>query len=206
MDPESLPCKDKEVLAMRQLGAGDGIYLGDGEWLSWEDFGDLDPDEPQALLPVLEWQADVQLHFPRAEMPVIRQFVRLTRAAQEYHETTGRHLNIYGALGELYGVMVWGIRLHRKPDVQGSDGRLGNDWIEIKTIGPRSATDRVTVKLSGNFSKLLVVRIALPDPTDQDTSFRMTSRMADRKVLTAAKSGKAGIAWSRACKIGAPPP
>lgn len=191
---------------MRQLGAGDGIYLGGGEWLSWDDFGDLDPDEPQAMLPVLEWQADLQQHYPRAEMSVVRQFVRLTRAAQEYHQTTGRHLNIYGALGELYGAMVWGIRLHRKPDAQGSDGRLDNDWIEIKTIGPRSTTDRVTVKLSGNFSKLLMVKIALPGHTDQGDNFRMTGRLVDRKALTSAKSGKAGIAWSRACEIGVSPP
>ncbi len=191
---------------MRELGAGDGVYLGDGEWLSWDDFGDVDLDEPQALLPVLEWQDDLKQFYLHAETSVIRQFVRLTRAAQEYHETTGRHLNIHGALGELYGALIWGLHLHRKPDAQGSDGRLGNDLVEVKTIGPRSTTDRVRVKLSGNFNKLLVVKIAMPDPAKDATAFQMTSRMIDRKALTAAKAGKAGIAWSRACQIGAKPP
>lgn len=101
---------------MQQLEAGDEVYLGDGDWLSWDEFGVLDPDEPQAVLPVLEWQADLQQVYPHAETSVIRQFVRLTRAAQEYNDTTGRHLNIYGALGELYGALIWGLQLHKRPD------------------------------------------------------------------------------------------
>ena len=110
---------------------------------------------------------------------------------------TGRHLNVFGVLGELFGAVAFGIRLHRKENAQGSDGRLGNDHVEIKTIGPRNAADRVRVRLSGHFNKLLVVKVT--------KAFDITGRMVDRKALTTAKAGHAGIAWSRACKIGVPP-
>lgn len=139
---------------------------------------------------------------------MIRQFVRLARATQEYHCETGKHLTIYGALGELYGAMVWGIRLHRKADAEGSDGLLDNLPIEIKTIGPRSKTDRVTVKFSGNFNKLLVVKIVVADGEGDylGFGFHTTGRMVDRRDLTKATSGVARIKWSRAREIGTPPP
>lgn len=189
---------------------GGGVYLGDGEWLSWDEFGeyaDIDPDEPQpAVLPVLEWQDWLKRKYPNAELPVLRQFIRLVNAAEEYFEQTGKHLNIYGALGELYGAMIWGVRLHKLPDAQGSDGKLDNDFIEIKTIGPRSTTDQALVKLSGHFNKLLVVKIDRTNGDDGFGCFRMSGRMIDRKALTNARSGNARIKWSRACEIGVPPP
>lgn len=188
---------------MHSFGPHNAVWNGDGEWIAFDDFGDTDPDEPQlALLPVLEWQADMQRRYPRAALPVIRQFVRLARAAGEYVETTGRHLNVYGALGELYGALAWGIRLHRKENAMGSDERLGNDFVEIKTIGPRSTTDRVQVKLSGNFNKLLVVKIVESHDCEVPGGFRIAGRMVDRRDLTNSRSGRAGIAWSRACRVG----
>ena len=191
---------------MGQLGPDNAVWIGDGDWIAFEDFGDIDPDEPMdALLPVLEWQDRLCRRFPDAELPVIRQFIRLSRAAAEYRDTTGRHLNIYGALGELYGAMVWGVRLHRKPDTSGSDGRLGRDWVEIKTIGPKSSTDRVQVKLSGNFNKLLVVKI-IEGGTRFPGDFHVTSRLVCRRDLTSASRGNAGLAWSRACRVGLSPP
>lgn len=182
---------------------GGGAYLGDGEWISWDDFGNYDPDEPcAAYLPVLEWEGMIKRRFPLAELPVIRQFIRLARAAEEYHDETGRYLDVYGALGELYGAMVWGIRLHKEPNAQGSDGRCENAFVEIKTIGPRSTTDRVRVKLSGHFSQLLVVKIESGAADDFFDGCRLAGRLVNRRDLTSATSGHAGITWSRACKIG----
>ncbi|MBF9044012.1 hypothetical protein HKCCE4037_11780 [Rhodobacterales bacterium HKCCE4037] len=205
---------------MTILRPHDGIYLGDGEWLSWEAFGAFNPDELQpAYLPQLEWEARVRLDFPHAELSDIRQFIRLRNAASEYFCTTGRCLNVFGALGELYGSVVWGIRLNRKPNAQGSDGRLGDDHVEIKTIGPLSKSDRVQVKLSGNFNKLLVVKIVWDAEemervaggawwdlvNEMEPEMNITSRMVTRHDLTRAKSGNAGLAWSRACRIGQAP-
>lgn len=186
---------------------GGGVYLGGGDWLSWDDFGDYDPDEPKvAYLSVLEQEDALKQRFPKAELSVIRQFIRLARAAAEYHDATGKHLNIYGALGELFGAMVWGIRLHTKPNAQGSDGQLDGGFVEIKTIGPRSTSNRVMSKLSGHFNKLLVVKIDNDLDDDWFGTFRITGRLVDRKAMTSATTGVAGIKWSRACEIGMPPP
>ena len=202
---------------MRDLEPDTGVYLGDGEWISWDDFGPIDPDEPQdSLLPVLEWQDWIKHRYPHAELSDVRQLIRLWKAADEYHTTTGRDLNVIGALGELFGAVLWGIRLNRKPDAQGSDGRVGDDHVEIKTIGPRSKSDRVTVKLSGNFNKLLVVKVRRDaDAAGRDmdragwdlddiewSGLRIASRMVARSALTKKTTGNAGLAWSRACEIG----
>ena len=78
------------------------------------------------------------------------------------------------------------IQLHRNY-AQGSDGRLGDDFVEVKTITPFKANDYVEVKASGNFSKLLVVKI------NQD--FELSCRMVARKDLPKAKGGKHRINW-----------
>jgi hypothetical protein len=192
---------------MKQLGSGDGVYLGDGECLSWDEFGEecgFDVDEERfARLPVLEWEADMQHRYPRAERGVIRQFIRLSRATVEFWESSGRRLPVYGVLGELYASMVWGVSLHKTYNAQGSDGKIGSDYIEVKTIGPCSKNDRVAVKLSGHFTKLLVVRIEQPADA---SGLRVQSRLVERRALTRAKSGSARISWSRACEIGDPEP
>jgi hypothetical protein len=188
---------------MTLLGPHNAVYLGDGDWIPFEEFGDegdFDLDEERyAHLPLLEWQADMQRRYPEAELAVIRQFIRLSRAAAEYRETTNRHLPVYGALGELYASMAWGVRLHWKHNAEGSDGKIGNDFVEVKTIGPLSTTDKVQVKLSGHFSKLIVVKIDFSEDTG---GLKLQSRLVTRRDLTTAKAGCARIAWSRACEIG----
>jgi len=75
-----------------------------------------------------------------------------------------------------------------KTDIFGrSDGRLGNDFVEVKTITPFKKNDTVSVKASGNFSKLLVVKI------NQD--FELSQRMIARRDLPAAKGGMHQISW-----------
>jgi hypothetical protein len=95
-------------------------------------------------------------------------------------------------LGELYGAITYGIKLH-KNYAQGSDGRLGNDFVEIKTITPFNARDRVTVPLAGNFSKLLVVKIT------QD--FRVSGRLIDRSRLPKTKKGHIRLTWEGLTKV-----
>jgi hypothetical protein len=186
--------------------AEDLLYLGGGDFLEWSEFGELDPDEPKtAVLPVLQWQDELKTRFPRGDLSSIRQYLRLANAVQEYYELTGRHLNVYGAMAELYGAMVWGIQLHKLPNAQGSDGKRGNAFVEIKAIGPRSKSNRVAVKLSGHFSELLVVKFSLEGEGNCDYLGGATSRLVRRKDLGAAKTGMARLAWSRACEIGLPP-
>lgn len=94
--------------------------------------------------------------------------------AESYHVETGGHLNVYGDIGELFGAITYGIKLN-KNYAQGADGRLGNDHVEIKTITPFKSKDEIAVKVSGNFSKLLVVKI--------NADFEVSSRMVDRSKL-----------------------
>lgn len=74
---------------------------------------------------------------------------------------TGRHLQVYGDIGELYGANAYGIRLH-KNYAQVSGGRPGNDFVAVKTITPFRQNEVVRLGLSRNFSKVLIVRIS-PD-------------------------------------------
>ena len=69
----------------------------------------------------------------------------------------------------------------------GSDGRLGDDFLEVKPITPFKANDYVEVKASGNFSKLLVTKI--------NQEFELSCRMIPRKGLPKAKGGKHRISW-----------
>lgn len=67
---------------------------------------------------------------------------------------------IWGELGELYAEVKYGIKRH-KPHTQGSDGKLGNDFFEVKTISPEKSNGQIEVKRAGNFNKLIVVKIDL---------------------------------------------
>jgi hypothetical protein len=114
-------------------------------------------------------------------------FENLVENAREYHEITGRYLQIWGELGELYAETMHGIKRH-KPHTRGSDGRLGNDFIEVKTISPEKTGEQVQVKLAGNFNKLLVVKIS--------KDFEFESRLVTRKRLPKSEGAHARVSWS----------
>ena len=125
-------------------------------------------------------------NYPRADPEVAEAFHSLVQVAAKYRELTGRHLSIFGELGELYAEVKFGIKRHRLY-AAGSDGRLGNDFIEIKTIGPGNRSNKVRVKRSGNFSKVMVVRI-----TDD---FRFEARVVERKVLKKGSGKLITLSW-----------
>jgi hypothetical protein len=83
--------------------------------------------------------------------------------------------------------MTYGIKLN-KNYAQGADGRLGNDHVEIKTITPFKRKDEVIIDLSGNFSKLLVVKI--------NEEFEVSGRMIDRKDIPGRKGRYLRVKWS----------
>lgn len=152
---------------------GDGIY-DDGEWISWDWInGQI-------------YKQELAEEFPEAEAEVVDVFEDLVRAAMEYRELTGRYLQIWGELGELYAEIKYGLKRH-KPGTAGSDGRLGNDWVEVKTISPEKQSERVQVKRAGNFNKLLVVKIS--------DEFEFESRIIDRKLLGKGDGSHARISW-----------
>jgi hypothetical protein len=157
----------------KMLGPDNALW-DDGEWVSWDDIN--------RQIQYKEWGAK----YPNADRGLIPVFENLLAVAEDYFFQTGSHLQVYGDIGELFGAITHGIKLHSNY-AAGSDGRLGNDFVEVKTITPFKKNDVVTVKARGHFSKLLVVKI------DQD--FDISSRMIDRKKLPAAKQGKITIRW-----------
>ena len=151
----------------------DGIW-DDGEWISWDWINGQLHDQ------------DLKAEFPKADLEIIKVFEDLVYSASEYYELTGRYLQIWGELGELYAEIKYGIQRH-KPGQAGSDGRMGNDWVEIKTISPEKSKEKVVVKRAGNFNKLLVVKI--------NESFQFDSRLIDRKHLGKGKGKNASYTW-----------
>ena len=139
----------------------DGIW-DDGEWISWDYINQIQAGR--------ETEPDV----PTVSQELKDIFEVLVNTASNYKNHTGRYLDIFGELGELYAEIQLGISRH-KPNTPGSDGRVGNDFVEVKTISPLKQGDKVRVKRKGNFNKLYVVRIS--------ENFYFEGRMIDRRNL-----------------------
>jgi len=153
----------------------DGIY-DDGEWISWDWInGQLAEQE-------------LRQEFPNANLRVVEIFQDLVALAAAYKQETGRYLQIWGELGELYAEIKYGIVRHR-PGTRGSDGRMGNDWVEVKTISPEKLSEVAHVKRAGNFNKVLVVKIS--------EEFEFQALMFDRKLLGKGKGKRAKVVWGR---------
>ncbi|MBL8226327.1 MAG: hypothetical protein JNM50_13465 [Chromatiales bacterium] len=152
----------------------DGIY-DDGEWISWDWINGHIADQ------------ELRGEFPNANLQVVKIFQDLVALAEAYKFETGRYLQIWGELGELYAEIKFGVVRHR-PGTQGSDGRIGNDWVEVKTISPEKLSEAIQVKRAGNFNKLLVVKIS--------EDFEFEARLIDRKRLRKGKGKHAKTQWS----------
>ncbi|MEQ1514913.1 MAG: hypothetical protein WA793_14700 [Sphingorhabdus sp.] len=155
------------------LGPENAIW-DDGEWVSW--------DEINQQLQYKEWGAK----YPNADRSLIPIFEGLLSLAEDYHNATGSHLQVYGDIGELFCAITHGMKLNRNY-APGADGRLGKDHVEVKTITPFKNSDLVEVKAIGNFSKLFVVKI--------NAEFEIAGRLIDRKYLPPAKRGKIRVRW-----------
>ena len=155
-----------------ELGPDNAFW--DGEWISW--------DEIDEQIQHKEWRA----RFPNADLSIVSVFEDLLATAQHYHELTGRHLQVFGDIGELYGCITHGLKLHRNY-AQGSDGRIGNDLVEVKTITPFKSNDRITLNLDRNFSKVLIVKVS--------RDFEIASRLVDRKDLPRIKGSRLVLDW-----------
>jgi len=159
---------------MNALGPDNALWA-DGEWISW--------DEIDEQIQFKEWRA----RYPDADLSVVSIFESLLLTAQSYHELTGRHLQVYGDIGELFGVITHGLKLHRNY-AQGSDGRIGNDLVEVKTITPFKSNDRVVLNLARNFSKILIVKI--------NEDFEIQGKLIDRRSLPRGSGERLVLDWN----------
>jgi hypothetical protein len=159
---------------MSEIDWSDRAFYDDGEWVTWS--------EIDQQLRYKEWAAK----YPNAKRSLIPYFEGLVSLAEGYHDETGLHLSVYGDIGELFGAITYGIKLN-KTYAKGSDGRLGNDHVEIKTITPFKRSDVVVIDRERHFSKLLVVKI--------NEDFQVAGRMLDRKDLPKRGGRYVRIRW-----------
>ncbi len=101
-------------------------------------------------------------------------FNDIVDCAVRHFENTGRYLQIWGELGEIYAEIEFGLRRHGTHEA-GSDGTIAGKRVEVKTISPEKTNDQVLVKSQGNFEQLLIVRI--------DRDFQFKGKLFDRSEL-----------------------
>lgn len=111
---------------------------------------------------------------------------RMITMAREYLALTGRHLPIYGEIGELYAARKFGIERH-KEYAQGSDGRIGDLLVEIKTLTPMKESDQVLVKRAGNFGAVALVKIG--------RDFRLEAKLIPRSALCKGDGRFMKVSW-----------
>jgi len=138
-----------------------------------------------------DWQAmdggDLPSSDSMVDPELVMIFESLVENAKSFYMLTNRYLQIWGELGELYAEIEYGIKRH-KPHTRGSDGKLGNDFIEIKTISPEKSGNQVKVKRAGNFNKLLIVKVT------KDFTFK--GQLIARKNLLKGEGKHATASWS----------
>lgn len=121
--------------------------------------------------------------YPYSVLEQTRIWEDLVECAECHFENTGRYLQIWGELGEIYAEIKFGLRRHASC-TEGSDGTIKGKRVEVKTISPEKTGKWVHVKSQGNFEQLLVVRI--------DRDFQFTGRIIERSELK-----RAGVKFLR---------
>lgn len=189
----SVPDRFFRSLPMSVLGPDNAFWI-DGEWLSWDNIPDEDDESFECShLARLEHEAELRWRYPKADIALVPVFRDLLELAERYHRGTRRHLQVYGDIGELFGAIAFGIRLHQNY-AKGSDGRLGSDFVEVKTITPFKKNDTVTLRLDRHFSKVLLVKIS--------EKFAVSGRLIDRKDLTRRNEGVLRVTWNQVSELG----
>lgn len=95
-----------------------------------------------------EWRA----RFPNAHLSLALVFDDPISTAEHYHRLSGRSLQVYGNIGELYSCKTYGLNLDRNY-AQGSDGRICNGLVQVKIITPFKSKDRVNLNLARSFGR-----------------------------------------------------
>lgn len=113
--------------------------------------------------------------FPFSILEQTEIFRDLVDCAARHFANTGRYLQVWGELGEIYAEIKFGLSRHAT-HAPGSDGTIDGKLVEVKTISPEKGSDRARAKRQGDFEQLLIVRI------DRDFQFR--GKLIDRTELT----------------------
>lgn len=161
MSERGFSAQDVADAAACGMAPWDRDYL-DKDWLD-SAFDEESEDGDVSLDPVESFQS--RDGFPHSLLEQFAVFEDLVDCARRHFENTGRYLQIWGELGEVYAELKFGLRRH-PPHMPGSDGTIAGKLVEVKTISPEKFGDQVLVKSQGDFEQLLIVRI------DRDFQFR----------------------------------
>lgn len=158
--------------------AGTGAAPWEWEYISreWVDrqFEDEPEDDAYSVEPGGLFQGrDV---FPSSVLEQTQIFQDLVDCAVRHFENTGRYLQVWGELGEIYAEIKFGLRRHAT-HTAGSDGTIAGKLVEVKTISPEKVSDFVRVKSQGDFERLLIVRI--------NREFQFQAKLFERGELKA---------------------
>jgi len=159
--------------------AGSGVAPWDWECISseWIDshLAEQPSDDARSVEPYEHFRS--RDGFPFSVLEQAQIFQDLVDCAARHFENTGRYLQVWGELGEIYAEIKFGLRRHGSRKA-GSDGTIADRLVEVKTISPEKINDRVLVKRQGNFQQLLIIRI--------DRHFQFQGKLFDRRELKGA--------------------
>ncbi len=167
-----------------QIADAAGSGAAPWEWesidIKWQDSQHEDAEEGDPGAAQVDEPFQSREGFPYSVLEQTEIFQDLVECAQRHFANTGRYLQVWGELGEIYAEIQFGLRRHGTHKA-GSDGTIAGKLVEVKTISPEKATSRVLVKRQGNFEQLLIVRI--------DHDFQFQAKLFERSDL-AGNSGK----------------
>lgn len=158
----------------------------DGEWVSWAEIdryveGEAAEDEREVLEDDEEGLAPEGSAKDETSLQKLDRLEKQIARAQEELALGNSIGDRIGEMGELYAEARFRINRHRKC-AQGSDGKIGNDFVEVKTISPWKKKSAVRVKRTGHWTKLVVVRIS--------KQWIFEAQIYDRSDLVQGKRGK----------------
>lgn len=158
------------------LAAGVGYAPWEEAYISrqWveEELQGQSPDPAKSLRPKEPFKS--RDGFPLSVLEQTEILEDLVDCAERHFRNTGRYLQVWGELGEIYAEVKFGLCRHGTHRA-GSDGTIGGKLVEVKTISPEKASDQVVVKSQGDFEQLLIVRI--------DENFEFTGKLINRDEL-----------------------
>ena len=146
----------------------------DREWVDSQLDG-ASEDDDQPVRPTEPFQS--RDGFPYSVLEQTEIWQDLIDCAERHFENTGRYLQVWGELGEIYAEIKFGLRRHGSHKA-GSDGTIAGKLVEVKTISPEKSSDQVLVKSQGDFEQLLIIRI--------DRDFQFHGKLFDRSELSGA--------------------
>jgi len=156
--------------------AGSGVAPWQWAYISREWIDSQLDDEPEddaySIEPSKRFQSREGFPFSVLEQTGILQ--DLIDCAGRHFENTGRYLQVWGELGEIYAEIKFGLRRHGT-HAAGSDGTIAGKLVEVKTISPEKTSGYVRVKSQGNFEQLLIVGI--------NRKFEFRAKLLDRSEL-----------------------